>query len=135
MSLPVFVLTIFVPPWLEVHCQRRQILYWSERVKVHDRSFAGFDYLLASQKWSHTTTPPNPSSDTYFESREFTLWWPLLIAEWMMVLVAAGACYFRLSRRVFQLPGKAKPQFAEQSHAPEPGAGQVSIGESPPSAR
>ena len=107
ISLPVFALSILVPPWLEVHCQRRQVLYWSERVKTYERSFTGFDFILASQKWSSIKTPPNPPSDTFFDSREFDVFWPLLIAEWVAIIGAGGACYYQLSRRVFQLPWQA----------------------------
>jgi len=102
ISLPVFVLTILVPPWLEVHCQRRQILYWSERVQTYETSFAGFDFILASQKWVSVKTPPNPASDTLFDSREFAVFWPLLIAEWVAIIVSCVVSYVGLSRRVFR---------------------------------
>ena len=133
ISLPVLALTILVPPWLEVHCQRRQVLYWSERKKTYETSFAGFDFILASQKWSSVKTPPNPNSETLFDSREFDVFWPLLITEWVAIIGTAGACYYKLSRRVFQLPRHQKS--AEQSHALEPAAGSVSNGASSPPAQ
>lgn len=114
ITLPVFALTIFFPPWFEVHCQRREILYWSERVTIHHKSFAGFDYLLASKKWQIVKPTPVPASGL-FESKEFGLAWPILFMEWIIVSVVAGICYYRISRQVFQTPRKVnKPHLDGQ---------------------
>jgi len=109
VSLPVIILTVLFPPWLEIHCQRRQILYWSERVKIHEKSYAGFDYFSSREKWATTKTPPNPSSDTLFESTEFDVCWPLLACEWVAVVAVAGAFYITLSRRFFSNAGEHEP--------------------------
>lgn len=119
VSLPVITLTVLFPPWLEVHCQRRQILYWSQRVSIHETSYAGFDYLLSGDKWATTKTPPNPSSETLFEAKEFDVYWLLLAGEWVAVLAVAATFYMKLSLRVFQLPESTNPILAEQNDAPE----------------
>ena len=120
MALPLLAVTALVPPWIEVHCQRRQILYWSERTKLHATSFAGFDFLFSGQKWSSTKVPPNPPSDTYFDSKEFSVHRGLLATEWGAIVVAAAIAYYKLARRAFQPPGNARSPQTGKSIPPIP---------------
>jgi hypothetical protein len=111
-SLPCLLLTIALPPWREVECQRRQTLYWSERVAVRKASFAGFDWLLSGSKWTTTRNPPNPSSDSLFESHEFEIHRPVLAVEWLLLVTLAGTVWYKISRRVFPptlLPNESPP--------------------------
>lgn len=94
-------LTLAFPPWDQLECQRRQILYWSEISTVEDRSFAGFDFLFSREKWSRVQNPPSPSSDTYFQSREYAINWFVLIMEWIAVFAIAIVGYVKVSRRIF----------------------------------
>jgi len=111
-ALPCLLLTIAFPPWREVESQRRQILYWSERVAVRKASFAGFDWLLSKAKWTTTKRPPNPSSDTLFESHEFEIHKPVLAVEWMLLSTLVGIAWYQISRRIFPptlLPEESPP--------------------------
>lgn len=105
LSLALLVplgLTAFFPPWSKVECKRRQILYWSERTEVYSKSFAGFDFLLSSEKWHREQSVPNPSSDTYFESIEYEISYPILLIEWLILLAIALFAYIRLAKRIFR---------------------------------
>ena len=99
--LPFVLLTIAFPPWREVECQRRQTLYWSERVAIRKTSFAGFDWLFSGPKWTTTKNPPHPSSEMLFESHEFEIDRPVLAVEWLLLVGAAGTAWYRLAQRVF----------------------------------
>jgi len=94
-------LTIAFPPWDRLECQRRQILYWSEISKVEARSFAGFDFLFSRDKWRRVQNPPAPSSDTYFQSKEYAINWLVLAIEWLAVFAFAILSYIKISRRIF----------------------------------
>jgi hypothetical protein len=98
-TLAVLALTVCVPPWVKVDSQRRQILYWSERVKVYGRSFAGYDSLFADAKWRRTG-PTNPPSETYFDATEYEVLWPLLVGEWVVVLLVGAGLFSMWSRRM-----------------------------------
>lgn len=100
-TLPFLLLTIAIPPWREVDCQRRQTLYWSERKVIRKARFAGFDSLFSASKWTSTKNPPQPNSDTLFESHEFEIHRPLLVGEWLLLTGLAATAWYRLSRRVF----------------------------------
>ena len=126
-SVLLIALTILFPPWLEVHCERRQILFASHRVKVHETSFSGFDYIFAKSKWE--VLLPKHGNGELFESVEYGLHWRLLIGEWITIVVVVGICYATL------LMKSANPRRSEQSHAPEPANGPNPNGESLPSAR
>ncbi len=105
LSLALLVplgLTAFFPPWSKVECKRRQILYWSERTEVYSKSFAGFDFLLSREKWRREQSVPNPSSDTYFDSIEYEISYPILLIEWLVLLGIAIFAYIRLARRIFK---------------------------------
>src|SRR5262245_30999763 len=71
-------LTVLLPPWVNLRSQRRQVLYWSEQVKVYDQTFAGFDYLFAGRKWQTIGPPTVPASEQYFDFTEFQIFWPVL---------------------------------------------------------
>ena len=119
-------LTILVPPWSEIHCQRRQTLYWSERIEVRNSSFAGFDFLFSGEKWTMIKTPPNPSSEMKFESKEYGLCWPLLVCEWAVVLTVGGVSYYRLTRRIFHPDMRTAPPVSSTTSStatetPRPG--------------
>lgn len=100
-TLIPLVLTLLVPPWSKVDCQRRQTLYWSERREIHSIHFAGFDFLFAKEKWSREQTPPHPSSDTFFRSIEYQISYPVLLVEWTIVIAIGIFAYVRLARRIF----------------------------------
>lgn len=110
-TLPCLLLTIAWPPWREVECQRRQTLYWSERVAVRKASFAGFDWILSASKWTSTKNPPHPSSEMLFESREFEIHKPVLAVEWLLLVTIAGTVWYQLAQRVF-------PPTLRQDEAP-----------------
>jgi hypothetical protein len=99
--LPFLLLTIAFPPWREVECQRRQTLYWSERIAIRKTSFAGFDWLFSGPKWTTTKNPPNPSSEMLFESHEFEVHRPVLAVEWLLLVGVAGTAWYRVAQRVF----------------------------------
>jgi hypothetical protein len=103
-TLPFLVLTIAFPPWREVECQRRQILYWSERVAIRKSAFAGFDWVFSAAKWTTTKNPPNPSSESLFESHEFEIHRTVLAIEWLLLVGLAGTGWYRLGRRAFPPP-------------------------------
>ncbi len=117
-AISLFAVTIAVPPWQEVQCQRRQTLYWSERTAIRSRSFAGFDSLRSPEKWASVKNPPNPNSDSHFESTEFQIFWPALVGEWLVVGVISVAAFCTLSRR--WIPSTT--HFSHQSIA-DPGDG------------
>jgi hypothetical protein len=115
-------LTAFYPPWSKVDCKRRQTLYWSERTEIHSTSFAGFDFLFSKEKWHREQTPPNPGSDTYFESIEYQITYPVLFIEWLILLGIGIFAYIRLSKRIF-VPLLSNPSLTnrpEPSSPPKP---------------
>lgn len=133
LSALLISLTVLFPPWLEVHCERRQVLFVSHRVKVHETSFAGFDYIFAKSKWEILL--PKHGSGEHFESVEFDLYWPLLVGEWVAVIAVAGICYIALSIVGLRLLRSTNPRLAEQSDAREPTSGPDPNAEPLPPAR
>src|SRR5262249_35784642 len=92
----VVILTLLFPPWVKVKCQRQELLYFSTRAKVYDRTFAGFDFIFSGQKWTRT---PDPNvSGQLFDSTEYDIYWPVLIGEWLVVVVGAGIWFIKSSR-------------------------------------
>jgi hypothetical protein len=98
-TLSVLALTVLVPPWVKLKTQRREVLYYSERVKVYEQTFAGYDYLMAGAKWQRTG-PANASSGTYFDADEYQVFWPLLVGEWVVLLLVGGGLFIVVSRRI-----------------------------------
>jgi hypothetical protein len=119
-TLSILALTVILPPWVKVDCQRRQILYWSEQVKVHKRTFAGYDLLFADPKWQRIG-PANPASDTYFDVTEYQVFWPLLVGEWIVVLMGGGVLFFVVSRRLRRSFEPSGTTDVEQNVAPNSG--------------
>jgi hypothetical protein len=89
-----------LPPWVKVKCQRRQVLYWSEQVKIYEQEFAGYDLLTSKSKWQTIGPATSPSSETYFDVTEYRVYWPLLAAEWAVICLAAIGVFVWLSRRL-----------------------------------
>jgi hypothetical protein len=127
VSLSAFALTAIFPPWLEVRCQRRMILYFSEQKQIYESSFAGFDYLFATRKWNATWTPPGPSPGENFDSQEFNVCWSLLFFEWLPILATAFVCDVRLSRRLFEPPVAKAVNTAEDKAAELPSPESVEL--------
>ena len=115
-------LTVLYPPWTKIFCQRRQILYWSEQTEIHSSSFAGFDFLFSKEKWHREQTPPNPSSDTHFESIEYQITYPVLFIEWLILFGIGIFAYIRLSKRIFVplLSNPSSTKRPEPSSPPKP---------------
>lgn len=107
-TLLVLGLTALVPPWVRVECQRRQVLYWSEQVQVYSRSFAGYDWLFAGPNWQRVPES-GPRSEAYFDAVEYQVFWPVLLAEWVVILVLAGVAYVAVFRRIRLHPGPSMP--------------------------
>src|SRR5687768_8875104 len=80
-TLPIFALTLVVPPWVKVDCQRRQIIFTSMQTRVYKKSFAGFDYVFSSDKWERIG-PKNRKPGTYFDCTEYHVHWWVLVGEW-----------------------------------------------------
>src|SRR6516225_5064185 len=80
-TLSILVLTLLLPPWFRVKAQRQVALYYSVQRKVYERTFVGFDFILADRKWQ-TTGPPVPRAGELYDVTEYQLAWPVLIAEW-----------------------------------------------------
>jgi hypothetical protein len=97
-ALPILALTVIVPPWVKVVSQRRQILYWSQHVKVQKQTFAGYDFLFAEEKW-HRTGPAIVPSDTYFDVEEYQVFAPLLVGEWVAILLVGVGIFIIVSRQ------------------------------------
>jgi hypothetical protein len=67
-----------------------------------EMSFAGYDSLFATRKW-HSDGPSTPrSSEQVYVSTEYRIFWPVLIGEWVLILLAAGSLFFVLSRRLIR---------------------------------
>jgi hypothetical protein len=100
MLVPVG-LTLIYPPWYKLECKRRQLLVFSEIREIHASSFAGFDFLFAKEKWHREKTPPHPGADTFFESIEYHISYPVLFTEWLALAGLGIFAYLRLSKRIF----------------------------------
>lgn len=109
LGLVAVGLTCLFPPWLSVRCQRQQVLYWSEPRGVLGSSFAGFDFVLAPQKWSAVKTPANPPSGELYESQEYRIFWIMLAGEWCAVMLAATVGFYWLSSRPTRIHSLKKP--------------------------
>jgi hypothetical protein len=100
VAVAVIVPTILFPPWLAVRTERRELLYRSERVKDLYRWFAGFDYLLASEKWKwKDESRLVRAASERFEVTEFRIFWPMLFGEWLLLWGGVIGIRFALRRR------------------------------------
>ncbi len=126
-------LTMLVPPWIKVKSQRQQVLYWSQRVKDHETSFAGYHWLLAGNEWQTEKMGPLalPASGAVFEVTEYRIYWRLLIGEWVGIVFAA-VCVFIISSRRLNVHSHPPDVEAEQSNALARANRPVSYGESTP---
>jgi hypothetical protein len=99
-AAPLLGLTVLFPPWIKVHCQRQEMLYFSQRVKIYEQSFAGFDFVFSDQKWSRSSSATVVGSGQLFDSTEYDVSRPLLAAEWAIVIAMAVAVFVMRSKRL-----------------------------------
>jgi hypothetical protein len=101
-------LTVLLPPWVKVKCQRRQSLYWSEHVKDYEQTFVGYDFLLAGPKWETLEAAHSKTPGQYFDVMEYRIFWPGLFIEWTVIAFSAFYLFFVLSRRLHIHPEPPK---------------------------
>jgi hypothetical protein len=101
-TLLVFSLTVFLPPWAKVKCERTEpgILRPSHVRMVYERTFVGYDFLLLKAKQETLERSTQPRWDGYSDVTEYQVFKPLLIAEWVIILLTAGCVYVVLTRRL-----------------------------------
>jgi hypothetical protein len=88
------------PPWTRVSAERRQVLYWSEEIKVSDSRFVGYDFLFANAKWQSLRNQGVVASEQIFSVTEYRVAWSLLWLEWVLIGGAAVVSFFVVSRRL-----------------------------------
>jgi hypothetical protein len=94
------ILALAYPPWSRTYIQKRQVLYWSEDVKVLRSEFDGYDFLLSSSKWRNPGTDTLRASESYFNAMEYRLNWPRLVTEWVLLeAIAAAGVVLALRKR------------------------------------
>jgi hypothetical protein len=111
-------LTLLLPPWVKVRCQRKELLYFTLHVKDYERAFAGYDFLFAGAKWEAQEPPRLTTPGDTFDVTEFRIFWSVLLAEWVVICFAAVCLIVVLSgrRRVATKPVKGE---VEQSASPD----------------
>ena len=92
--------TLLVPPWVEAVSQRQVGLYVSHHVKVKEQHFVGYDFLFSDSKWQRTGPVSPPASGQTFDVTEHRICWPVLLAEWSVVVLGALGLLVVLSRRL-----------------------------------
>jgi hypothetical protein len=99
-TLLILALTVSLPPWVKVKCQRQELLYFSQHVKDYERSFAGYDFLFAGPKWESQGPPIATTPGQTFDVTEYRIFWPVLFGEWVVICLAAVSLFVVLSRRL-----------------------------------
>jgi hypothetical protein len=95
----IVTLTVLLPPWVAVKSQPRS--YLSDHVKEdYDQTFVGYDFLFAGPKWETLELPTTEAKDGTFDVRQYRIFWPLLVGEWVVICVAAGSLFVVLSWRM-----------------------------------
>ncbi len=95
---PFLIGTLVFPPWLERDVLRQRVLINTRLVEVKSSKFAGFDYVFSRDKWHADRTPDSMVSGATFQSHEFVISKPILIAEWMGILIVGILSYLFLYR-------------------------------------
>ncbi|OAI41466.1 hypothetical protein AYO40_03145 [Planctomycetaceae bacterium SCGC AG-212-D15] len=108
----ILTATFLVPPWVEVKTQRQVGIFFSHHVKDYEQHFIGYDFIFSESKVNRTDPPGPRSSGYFFDATEHRIWWPVLMVEWTVVVVAAVALFAFLSWRLRTLR-KASSQSAE----------------------
>jgi hypothetical protein len=109
---------MLLPPWVEVKCQRQELLYFSVHVKDYGQTFMGYEFLFADRKWETVGPPTTPASGQTFDVTEYRIFWPLLVGEWVVICLAAGYLFLMLSRRL-RVTTEPHNGGAEQVAAPD----------------
>jgi hypothetical protein len=117
-TLLILSLTVLLPPWVKVKCQRQELLYFSRHVKDYERTFVGYDFLFADRKWETVGPPTAPASGQTFDVTEYRIFWPVLVGEWLVSCLAAGSLFVVLSRRL-RVATEPLEADAEQVAAPK----------------
>jgi hypothetical protein len=100
-TLLIAFLTVLLPPWVKVKCQRQALLFgFSNHVKDYERTFVGYHFLLGSSKWQTVGPPTARLAGQTFDVTEYRIFWPVLIGEWLLLSLAAGYLFVVLSRRL-----------------------------------
>ena len=99
-TLAALSLTMLVPPWVKAKCQRQGVLYYSQQVKVYERTFVGFDFLFAGRKWQRIGPTTAVGSGQTFDVTEYQILWPVLVGEWIVIMAVAGYVFVVRSRRL-----------------------------------
>jgi hypothetical protein len=87
------ILTILLPPWVEVKSRRQVGLYLSHWVKDEDPHFVGYDFLFANEKWSSVGPPAPTYSGAVYSMTEYRIYWPLILVQGAVVLLLwTSAC-------------------------------------------
>jgi hypothetical protein len=102
-ALSAAFLTVVLPPCVEVKSERQEVLWWSQHVRDHDRTFVGYHFLFASRKWQ--TGEPTKTSCGHFDVTEHRICWPVLVGEWAVILLAAVFLIVAQPRRSRVGPG------------------------------
>jgi hypothetical protein len=113
----ILFLTMLLPPWVKVRCQRKELLYFTLHVKDYERAFAGYDFLFAGAKWEAQEPPMLTTPGETFDVTEYRIFWPALLAEWVAICLAAVCLIVVLSRR---RPVATKPVKGDVEHSASP---------------
>ena len=95
----IFALTVLPPPWLKVKCQRKDLLYYSGYVKDSEPTFVGYDFFFAGPKWESPEPPVGTTPGETFVVTEYRIFWTVLLAEWVVIVLAACILFIVFSQR------------------------------------
>jgi hypothetical protein len=99
-SLCALILTLLVPPWVEVEARRSQGLLWAQGGEALQQRFEGYDFLFSHSKQERTEGERQPYLGAVWDVTEHRIFWPLLYGEWAMILVGAVGVYAVCSWRL-----------------------------------
>jgi hypothetical protein len=95
-------ITVLVPPWTKVTCERQHgLLGWLHHRDI-ETSFAGYHFVLGGKSWQTDVVKPPvvAASGRIAETKEYRINWRLLFGQWLGIAVVAGAVFAILAREL-----------------------------------